>query len=67
MSSDKPLVMGVCGIGGYAKVVIDSIRQHGPNTDPVVRLAAVCDPFLDRHGERVAAARGRGGEGAREL
>lgn len=62
MSSSRPVALGVAGIGGYARAVADTVRKHGPEADPSVHLAAVCDPALGepQHAQRVAELAGEG-------
>ena len=58
MSSREPLILAVAGLGGFARGVTETIRRFGAKTDPPVRLAAVCDPALDHHADRVAELAG---------
>lgn len=60
MSDHAAVKLGVAGLGGYARSIIDLILNEGPTTDPIAELAAVCDPDLTRHGELVETLKNRG-------
>ncbi|MEX0652732.1 MAG: Gfo/Idh/MocA family oxidoreductase [Phycisphaeraceae bacterium] len=57
---DETFVIGVAGIGGYAGAMTDLVLELEEKLVPPVRLAAVCDPAVEQHAERVAELRGRG-------
>ena len=50
----QPVHIGVVGLDGYANVAIKSLREHGPFTQPPVRLAAVLPPPAQRRDPRLA-------------
>ena len=54
------MTLGIAGIGGYAATIAQLILANEQATRPHVRLAAVCDPAPDAHGERVAELKGQG-------
>lgn len=62
MTDHKPLNVGVAGLGGYARAIVDLILECGPITSPRVRLVAACEPNLEAHAERVASLRRRGAQ-----
>lgn len=57
-----PVRLAVAGIGGYAREITNLVLADGGDTSPPAQLAAVCDPALAAHADRVAELRGRGVE-----
>lgn len=51
-NSAEPVNFGIAGVGGYAGSIANLVLREGEQITPKVRLAAVCDPALDRHAER---------------
>jgi len=60
MPHPNPVKLGVVGLGGYAKRIVDLVLDHGPASDPPVSLSVVCDPDLDAHADLVTQLRQRG-------
>lgn len=60
MSNDSAVKLGVAGLGGYARTIINLVLEDGPTTKPAVDLAAVCDPDLAGHDEIVETLKSRG-------
>jgi predicted dehydrogenase len=53
-SEDAPVVFGVAGIGGYAGSICDRLLTETQQQNPLLTLAAVCDPEPGRNPERAA-------------
>lgn len=60
MGDDRPVRLGVAGIGGYARSIRGRALSFGPEISPRVELAAVCDPDLGPHAETVRELREHG-------
>lgn len=59
-SGQKPVVLGVAGMGGFAGSITNLVLKHGPSASPPVELAAVCDPNPAGHDGRDAELREKG-------
>ncbi len=60
MKNQQPVLIGMAGLGGYARVVCRCLDEYSRGEHSFVRLAAVCEPDLERHAEQVAALRAKG-------
>lgn len=60
MSQDSAVKLGVAGLGGYARQIIDLVGQCGAQCDPAVQLTAVCDPNLIAHPEVIDSLKAMG-------
>src|SRR5262245_18859495 len=58
--SVKPVIFGCCGLGGFAGTICDRLLTHSQLQNPVIRLAAACDPEPERNPQRVTALRDAG-------
>jgi len=56
----KPVLLGVAGMGGFAGSIANLVLKHGPSADPPLKLAAVCDPDPSGHDGRDEELRARG-------
>ena len=60
MADREPVILGIAGMGGFARQIAKLITQHGPASNPPVRLVAVSDPSPEQHRERARVLRGQG-------
>lgn len=60
MTDREPLRLGIAGLGGYARAIVDLVLDGGESTSPRVTLVAACEPNLEAHAECVASLRARG-------
>jgi predicted dehydrogenase len=56
----NPVIFGCCGLGGFAGTICDRLLTHSQLQNPVIKLAAACDPEPERNPQRVAALRDAG-------
>jgi predicted dehydrogenase len=58
--TSNPVVFGCAGLGGFAGTICDRLLTHSQLQNPIIRLAAVCDPEPERNPQRVSALREAG-------
>lgn len=62
MTNREPVILGIAGMGGFARQIAKLALKHGPTSEPPVRLAAVCDPSPQQHDEQADVMREQGVE-----
>lgn len=60
MSAQKPVLLGIVGLGGYAASITDMILRQPDTAEVPGKVHAVFDPNLAGHPQRVALLRDRG-------
>lgn len=60
MTNIEPVIMGMAGLGGYARHICDLLREQSAAPEPPVRLTAVCEPNLEAHADLAADLRRAG-------
>ncbi|WP_432799535.1 Gfo/Idh/MocA family protein [Poriferisphaera sp. WC338] len=59
-SNSKPIRLGVCGLGGYARVVLKMLQAAADKFEPRFELVAACDLDLAAHGDLTPVLKDRG-------